>query len=69
MKLFNTVKSIGKEHWVTASWLLGYTVIFGAGPMFISLIIKSFFGNVDFYFLTDNGQVVIFSAALISSGL
>jgi len=68
MKLFNAIKSIHKEHWITASWLLGYAVIIGAGPMWINLIIKSFYGSVDLNFLIYNGQAVVFSAALISSG-
>jgi hypothetical protein len=68
MKFFDIIKSVGKEHWGTASWLLAYTIIFGAGPILVSLIVKSLFGNVDFYYFIDNGQAVIFSAALISSG-
>jgi hypothetical protein len=69
MKLINTLKLIGKANWGTAAWVLLYAVVLGAGPILINLLVNLFSGNNDFYFLIDNGQLVIFSATLISSGL
>ena len=68
MNLANTIKSVGKNHWGTATWFLGFTIIFGAGPMLINIIINTFLGKADPFFLIDNGQVVVFSAAVVSSG-
>jgi hypothetical protein len=69
MKLINTLQGIGKANWETAAWVLIYAGIVGAVPILATLIIYLVSGNSDFHFLTDNGQLIIFSATLISSGL
>jgi len=69
MGLFKTIKSIGKEHWITAIWFLVYSIILGSGPILLNLIIGSFIKPFDLYSLIDSGQLIVLSAALVSSGV
>jgi hypothetical protein len=69
MDLLKTLKSINKEHWSTATWWIGFTIVFGTGPMWLSFLINAAFNKNNINYLIDSGQLVVFCMALISSGI
>lgn len=60
---------IEKQHWATATWMLGYTIIFGLFPILISILVFTLCSHkLTWNIITDEGQFAIFSVAILSAG-
>lgn len=70
MQLFSTLRKLEHDKWSTASWWLGFTLVFGTMPVWTTLImVRILPQNMSVYQITDQGQLLVYSFAFLATGL
>ncbi len=70
MTFFRTLRIVNRTDWSTATWLVVFSLFLGTIPMWGGFLLARLLShNVPVVQVIDDGQLVIYSAALLSTGL